>query len=275
MLNFTSKNTLCKFTTLNKNIINSLFENKLWHARVDTLNDPFEFYFNFIKELPSSTSALSKLMEGSNYWATAELKEQEKKGAIQLLSASEENELRSRILKVAKDFEIILETSMRTLNVCSLSNAYDEPLMWSHYGDGMRGICLIYDKEKLKNSSLEFESIQYEEKPPEVNFFDIYRNYKETNLGEFLLTKHTGWRYEKEYRSIMRPISTSSKELGILRTLEENTLKAIIIGAKASNVDIALIETLSHTLGFEIYTAKANSQQYKVDISKFHKQKTR
>lgn len=171
MLNFDSKNSLCKFTTLNKNIINTLFENKIWHARVDTLNDPFEFYFNFIKELPKSTNALSKLMEDSNYWVKNELKEKERQGAIQLLLASDEDGLRSRILTKVTDHEIKLKTSMMSLNVCSLSKAFDEPLMWSHYGDGMRGICLIYDKEKLKNSSLEFDIVQYEKKPPDMNFF--------------------------------------------------------------------------------------------------------
>lgn len=269
MLNFTSENSLCKFTTLNKNIINALFDNKIWHARADTLNDPFECYFNFIKELPKSTDALSKLMEDSNYWVKNEFKEKERQGAIKLLLASDEDELRSRILTKVSDHEVKLKTSMMSLNVCSLSNAYDEPLMWSHYSDGMRGICLIYDRDKLKNSSLEFDIVQYEKKPPDLDFFDAYQNYKEMDLGRLILTKHTGWKYEKEYRSIMFPISTDSKELGALCTLEESTLKAIIIGSKASKVDIALIATLSDKLGFEIYTANANSQQYKVDISKF------
>jgi hypothetical protein len=221
MLNFTSKNSLCKFTTLNKNIINALFENKLWHARVDTLNDPFECYFNFIKELPKSTSSLTKLMEDSNYWVKNAFKEEERQGAIQLLLASKEDELRSIILTKVTDHEVKLKTSMMSLNVCSLSCAYDEPLMWSHYGDGMRGICLIYYMEKLKSSSLEFECIQYKRIPPNINFFDAYQDYKEMDLGSFLLTKHTGWEYEKEYRSIKFPISTTSKELGALSTLEE------------------------------------------------------
>ncbi|TWX71807.1 DUF2971 domain-containing protein [Colwellia demingiae] len=272
MLNIPKDKYLCKFATLNKNIINSIYENNLWHARVDTLNDPFEFYFNFIKELPNSTDDLCKLMNDSNYWVKPHLIVQEREAAIQLLALSKENELRSGIINKLIEHEKLLKRQMQTLCVCSLSEAYDEPLMWSHYSDGMRGVCLMFDKDELKRSSLEFEKVEYGNTPPKIDFFDRYikhKNNEEMELGKFLLTKHTGWTYEKEFRSVSFKVNDNIDQLGFLKKLKKNSLKAIIMGSKISQVDKTLLITLSEKFGFELYIAKANTEDYSVDIKEF------
>ncbi|NQZ83505.1 MAG: DUF2971 domain-containing protein [Colwellia sp.] len=277
MLKLVNENYLCKFTTLNKNIIGAIYENNLWHARVDTLNDPFEFYFNFIKKLPSSTKELCKLMNDSNYWVKPEFKEQEKEGAIQLLASGEENELRLRIINKLTEHESLLKNEIKNLCACSLSEAFDEPLMWSHYGDGMKGICLMFDKQSIEKSSLEFDKVKYQDTPPNMDFFDQYKKYKnkqKMNLGEFLITKHTGWSYEKEFRSVSFNINEKKPELGVLRALKENSLKAIIMGSKISQVDKSLLNTLSEKFDFKLLIATANAEKYCIDITEL-KQKTR
>lgn len=272
MLNIPKDKYLCKFVTLNKNIINSIYENNLWHARVDTLNDPFEFYFNFIKELPSSTNDLCKLMNDSNYWVKPHLIVHEREAAIQLLALSKENELRSGIINKLLEHEELLKTKMQTLCVCSLSEAYDEPLMWSHYSDGMRGVCLMFDKEKLKESSLEFEKVEYGSAPPKVDFFKQYikhKNREKMELGKFLLSKHTGWTYEKEFRSVSFKVNKNIDQLGFLKKLKKNSLKAIIMGSKISQLDKSLLITLAEKFHFKLYIAKANNQNYRIDIKEF------
>jgi|GEM_PF-6553430 len=274
MLNIEKGRYLCKFTTLNKNIINSIYENNLWHARVDTLNDPFELYFNFIKVLPNSTEGLCTLMEDSNYWVEPHLIVQEREAAIGLLTSSRENELRSRVMNRIIKHEILLKKRIRTLSICSLSEAYDEPLMWSHYSDGMRGICLMFDKEKLIQSSLEFKVVTYEKTPPEFDFFDQekkYRNNEEMDFVELFTTKHTGWGYEKEFRSISFKTNENSSKLGVSMQLKSNSLKGIIMGSNISQVDKSLLKTLSEEFGFDLYIATANNENYSVDIKGINK----
>jgi hypothetical protein len=216
-------------------------------------------------------------MNDSNYWVKPQLIAQEREAAIQLLASSKENELRSGIINKLIDHEILLKKKMQTLSVCSLSEAYDEPLMWSRYSDGMRGVCLMFDKEQLIKSSLEFEKVAYKNIPPEVDFFDQYKKYKnneEMDLGKFLLTKHTGWAYEKEFRSVSFNTKQSSAKLGFSMQLKNNSLKGIVMGSKISQVDKSLLKTLSEEFGFELYTATANNENYSVDIKEL-KQKTR
>jgi len=277
MINIPKNKYLCKFTTLNKNIINSIYENNLWHARVDTLNDPFEFYFNFGKELPNSTNDLCKLMKDSHYWVKPHLVTHEREAAIQLLALSKENDLRSRIINKLIEHEKLLKKKMQTLCVCSLSEAYDEPLMWSHYSNGMRGICLMFDKELLKEGMLEFEKVEYKSVPPTVDFFKHYiehKNGEKMALGKFLLTKHTGWTYEKEFRSVSFKVNENTNQLGFIKKLKASSLKAIIMGSKISQVDKSLLITLSEKFHFKLYIARVNTQDYKVDITEL-KQKTR
>ena len=277
MINIPKNKHLCKFTTLNKDTINSIYENNLWHASVDTLNDPFEFYFSFRKKLPKSTNDLCKLMNDSNYWVKPHLVNYEREAAIELLALSKEKELRSGIINKLIEHEELLKKKMQTLCVCSLSEAYDEPLMWSHYSDGMRGVCLIFDKEMLKKGMLEFEKVEYKSAPPTVDFFKQYIDYKNSDkmdLGKFLLTKHTGWAYEKEFRSVSFKVNENINQRGFIKKLKNSSLKAIIMGSKVSQVDKSLLITLSEKFQFKLYIAKANAQYYRVDITEF-KQKTR
>ncbi|WP_170235748.1 DUF2971 domain-containing protein [Colwellia demingiae] len=211
-------------------------------------------------------------MNDSNYWVKPHLIVQEREAAIQLLALSKENELRSGIINKLIEHEKLLKRQMQTLCVCSLSEAYDEPLMWSHYSDGMRGVCLMFDKDELKRSSLEFEKVEYGNTPPKIDFFDRYikhKNNEEMELGKFLLTKHTGWTYEKEFRSVSFKVNDNIDQLGFLKKLKKNSLKAIIMGSKISQVDKTLLITLSEKFGFELYIAKANTEDYSVDIKEF------
>jgi hypothetical protein len=269
MLTLNKEKYLCKFTTLNKNIITSLYENTLWHSRVDKLNDPFEFYFSFNKNLPKSRQELCKLMHDSNYWVKDKLVNKERDAAIELLSTSRESDLRDGIVQKLTEHENALKNRMQKICVCSLSKSFDEPLMWSHYSEGMRGICLLFDSQCLQESGLVFERVLYNKVPPKVDFFDEYIKYKNQNkieLGNFFLTKHTGWEYEKEYRSVCFNPNESSPEIGTPKTIPKGSLKGIILGSRVSNVDKSILLTLSKELNFKLFIAYANNEKYKVDI---------
>jgi len=136
----------------------------------------------------------------------------------------------------------------------------------------------MFDKEKLIQSSLEFEKVAYKNIPPEVDFFDQYKkskNNEDMDLGKFLLTKHTGWAYEKEFRSVSFKIDKNSSKLGFSIQLKNNSLKGIVMGSKVSQVDKSLLVTLSEEFGFELYIATANNENYNIDIKGINKKPAR
>lgn len=91
---------------------------------------------------------------------------------------------------------------------CCFSESASSTLMWSHYANNNRGICIEYDFESIKGhpfySSL--FPVAYTEKP--VNVYDFVHENKgafsvETGVLVSVLNKAKCWAYEKEWRLIL------------------------------------------------------------------------
>lgn len=272
MIEVLKKSCLFKYTTVNKNILNSISEDSLWHANVISLNDPFEFFFKFSAKLPDSVNELEKLLEDCNYFTKEEREKSQKRAkALALLATHQEENLRNWVKRIPSDFKGGLSNLMQNFHVCSLTKAVDEPLMWSHYSNGMRGICIAYDINQLEGSNLVFEDVIYEQKTPEYDFFETYKMLNSTDrdeldLGKILLTKHKGWEYEQEYRSVRL---NKEQDLGFLSQLKRSSIKAVIFGEKISKTDLNLLKLVCRQKDIPLLKASADTESYKVIINKF------
>lgn len=97
--------------------------------------------------------------------------------------------------------------------VLCLSTRYDSPLMWSHYADQHRGICVEFDVSKLPPGAL--RKVVYGTSR-EVAASSIRNWLREDSLQAreeieraCLLTKSTEWNYEEEYR-LLGPIGSQT-----------------------------------------------------------------
>ena len=106
----------CKYRAINKYTISSLVNSELYFASPETLNDPFDCSV----EIPKALEAAISLAKG----ATKDL----------LIKLRNEGEY----------FGTIQDMLLR-YGVCSFSTDETNPLLWSHYSDEHRGLCLMYD----------------------------------------------------------------------------------------------------------------------------------
>ena len=139
------------------------------------------------------------------------------------------------------DFENV--KNIDRIKICSLAVEYDNFLMWSHYADEHKGICIEYDISYLKKvnskiNKLILKKVIYTNKiiinkvyPYILNNKDI--EYENKFISLFYL-KHKNWKYEKEYRII-----AYTKEEYIYLPI-----KAIYFGMNASDDNIKLIKSL-------------------------------
>lgn len=88
------------------------------------------------------------------------------------------------------------------------SEAKNSTLMWSHYADNNRGICVEYDFEKIKANSLYYclFPVCYTQSP--ISVYDFFRRNEELysiELGVLIsvLNKASCWKYEKEWRLVL------------------------------------------------------------------------
>jgi hypothetical protein len=88
----------------------------------------------------------------------------------------------------------------RRYNVACFSECYDSLLMWAHYADGHKGLCLQleYDSGKLPDKCF-FEKVRYSSHYPEI---DVTQTEDISVVKTFYLTKAVEWLYEKEWRLV-------------------------------------------------------------------------
>jgi hypothetical protein len=123
----------------------------------------------------------------------------------------------------------------------------DSTLMWSHYAENHRGICLEFSVDNdVFGTALE---VRYLSSYPEW----LPHSLAEGDPSDILLTKSDDWQYEHEYRvicfaeGVARPITKHSLFIkdGFLG-LPAGSLKAVITGCEAKHEEIAgLVENLA------------------------------
>ncbi|MBI3771219.1 MAG: DUF2971 domain-containing protein [Gammaproteobacteria bacterium] len=115
--------------------------------------------------------------------------------------------------------------------VLCFSESWKSTLMWAHYGDKHKGMCLGFEIEDGPHLT----KIDYVSKriPSPIDFSKPLGGIDEAMLTKCLNVKHSGWKYEKERR--LR-VSLREQRDGIYYNPFNNGMKLreVIIGARSS-----------------------------------------
>ena len=111
----------------------------------------------------------------------------------------------SKLLENSEDVEKVRKlilTGKMILGMCAFSEVFNHELMWAHYADQFRGICIAYDFYRLRNAlpeGVRFSRLYYNEDAPQVGFSRKQRDDRET-AKVILSYKNYRWLYEREWR---------------------------------------------------------------------------
>jgi len=110
---------------------------------------------------------------------------------------------------------------------CCFSERWDSLLMWAHYADSHKGVCLQFkddsDPKKLPAGCL-FKKVRYSTHYPKLDAARV-SEFEET----LLLTKSTDWMYEEEWRFVA-PAGSESKGFDGLIEASPFSLQKIYLG---------------------------------------------
>lgn len=219
---------LLKYGKISKHLIESLVQSQLYFARPDTLNDPFDCQVDIVKSLKNATSKST----GS-----------ERETLNRLLSHDD-------LLKGFKDAQEdiknagVYSSSLSNHNFTGIGNS----LMWSHYADSHKGICLVYAMPEsfiadTANSFYGIASVDYTYDPlcelfrqlvshnsdlPENPFIDVVK--------KALTVKDECWSPEKEMRILRKTAGKVS--------IDKSYLKRVYFGLNTPDNDIELIRSI-------------------------------
>lgn len=217
-----------KFRAINKWTIESIVNNTISAPKPENLNDPFDCQVDL---------------------------EDVFRRAIYATSGSQLNFIKS--LAENKDFLKKWNDEISSKGIYSFSLAHTnvllEPLMWSHYADEHRGVCLEYilpgnfitsesmnSNEDEKNDISAQGCVEYKENELINSVINAQQDYEaliRILLEKYLLTKSPSWSYEKEARLVF-------KKSGAIKIPRE-ALYRIHFGIRASASDIELIKKLA------------------------------
>ena len=215
---------------------------ELYFAAPKSFNDPFDC------NLPLVLSSREELAESI---------------ALRQTLGYSSSDVRKHVLsdkKIKSHIKRAVDRVMNSHGVCCFSRKCDDILMWSHYGDCHRGICLEFDVSEEPGFFVFPQNVKYQDSYPllDVSQEDGIQKY----IGALISTKYSAWAYEEEvrvYKVKNHPYSFNPK-----------ILKSVIFGCKSDDTTISEVlkvvrdnDALSHV---RFYKVVMDDKAYKLNL---------
>ena len=119
--------------------------------------------------------------------------------------------------------------------IISMSDSAADPVVWSHYADSHKGICLEFDH--VRDSGL--YAIAYSHSLPT---FDVSKYMSEGNSTDYIQSvlrsalgrKSLSWSYEREYRAHLDLSKCDEDGGNYFSRIPDNFLKRVILGIRCA-----------------------------------------
>lgn len=123
-----------------------------------------------------------------------------------------------------------VNSRLRKFGIACFTPEWDMPLMWSHYGDMHKGLCVQYFVRKIElamDGDFFALDTEYTSALPKICLSEVLFSPHKT-LPRLLATKHINWAYEKEWRLVH--VDKKGQEVAMPKGMQ---LGALIIGKDA------------------------------------------
>lgn len=155
-----------------------------------------------------------------------------------------------------------------TYGMLCFSRTSNNILMWSHYADNHKGICLGFDvPDEFARDVRYVSSIQEVE-----SLFDSTEQDQEEVIGQLSYVKYIGWAYEEEVRVHgLRKVEEGGKYFTDFG--DQLKLKEVITGARFSDLQSkALIEEALQGYSEQVncIEARRSAERFEIVVDKFN-----
>jgi hypothetical protein len=185
-----------KYYRINENLFDVLISNQIYFSSIAQFNDPYDCHFT-IKDSPTGE-------DFEKFWTQFG---NDKETYQKFLELFEKNP--------KKCLEPILKALKGALNyygICCFAVSKENFLMWSHYADSHKGVCLGFDYEMLTKQFTQFDKVEYRKEPFVYDLSDV-----SGSTAKAILTKSTHWEYEEEVRFLMERSKSCDFNIAALR----------------------------------------------------------
>lgn len=212
-----------KYRPFNANTLTCLVRNRIWFASPATFNDPFDGFVSFPREGEAYAidQAISNKSSPNYAHLNQRIDDEGTRGAVDSLKVSTFNPWDG------------IDALVKRRGVFCANAERDNILMWSHYADEHRGICVGYefDYEKVSDYARILRV-----KPSQSDGIEVITDFDLSDQAaavEKLLTRKSSlWSYEKEWRLILKE-GLPESQLGCEKCIDgHGRIKCIIFGMR-------------------------------------------
>lgn len=232
--------------------IDNIIQEQIWLSTPTEFNDPYDSMINIDVD-----QMLKKYLEGNKEIISEynRLAGKDKKKARHYIEKEK--------AKLQKGMDKDLEILRKSFGIACFSEIYDSLLMWSHYADYHRGICLEYNYEDIRKL-VPFCPVVYTNNFENLaNYVDIKGDKIDNNAIRLFLNKSKEWSYENEWR-IIDCLSENGAENG--KILKEMKPQKILMGCKIGDINERKIIKIANNLHIPVNKMKMDSKKFRVYV---------
>lgn len=186
----TINSILYKYAGINQYLYSMLINSELWFSNPIDFNDPYDCNIKYNLSGINYDKVLKHLNKLNHRHQHNLSHEHIKNRAKDICNSPQElNDLLDNLLK----------ESINKRGISCFSQSDSKLLMWSHYADSHKGVCLTFDIQKDLDFFRNPYKVSY---PDEYPIVDPFKDNERKELKVFLATKSKEWAYEEEIRII-------------------------------------------------------------------------
>jgi hypothetical protein len=171
----------------------------------------------------------------------------------------------SRALQERQDYDEVTQDVLGqklSVGIASLSESWNNELMWAHYADGFRGLCISYLFARLLATlprTCALSRVAYGDRPYYLNLAAMKRQQRARAI---LSTKNLNWSYEREWRLFRR--GTGRARYG------EDVVTCVYLGARMSDADQAVVRGRLDAVGIAVRETYVDGYAVKRSSTNMH-----
>jgi hypothetical protein len=164
--------------------------------------------------------------------------------------------------EVRKAFKAARDEAVKTAGVICFCRDWKNPLMWGHYGDKHKGMCLGFDIDDIHIKKVNYFPNMM---APDIDMNKEFSGLPQEIVEKLMCTKYEGWKYENEVRVLVELKEKDSSGLYFTDFKGNMVLKEIFLGPRSKlNVDQVAKYLCSYNLEVNVYKSRAAFTKYEV-----------
>ncbi|MCG9720391.1 DUF2971 domain-containing protein [Shewanella sp. Isolate7] len=235
--------SLFKYKPLNQYTLDIIANNRIYYPKPESFNDPFDTQCSF-----KNSSAIVQSKD------------------LNKIKKAFPNEVSNEILAYTrKDLTAEIDSfkdEIKDFGILSLAEDEKDILMWSHYADDHKGVCI--ELERTDSNELgdpkATRKVAYTKSYPSMNVKSLLsKDGHDNSLMRVLYTKSEHWSYEREWRNFQ---SDGGKVYPI-----PGKILSITFGARASEMDIDIVKKLVGN-SIPLFHAQLKENEFGIKLKK-------